>query len=95
MNERPSEIRSQRHMDGPPLNIQKTVAKIPKLEGDINIPQFKAWKEAWTDYCKLAMIHTLPVDIQRAILRSCFDCEMRNYVKNAIGIMEEDDLSIN
>ena len=66
---------------------------VPKLEGEVKYGQFKAWRDSWNDYCKLTKLSKAPLDEQRAVLRSCFDINMKNYLKNAIGITEERNLS--
>ena len=35
----------------------------------------------------------MPMDEQRAVLRSCMDNAMRQYVKSAINIREEDNIT--
>ena len=66
----------------------------PLLQEDTTYSKFKSWRETWQDYTMLIQFEKLPPGSQRAHLRSCISEEMRSYIKCALGINKETEMTV-
>ena len=66
----------------------------PLLQEDTTYSKFKSWRETWQDYTMLIQLEKLPPGSQRAHLRSCISEEMRSYIKCALGITKETEMTV-
>ena len=89
------------NVEGNHIRNMQASEKLPKpakpssLDVEFSHCKFVSWRESWSDYSKLLKIDKLPNDMQRAYFRNCITEEMRAHIKCAVGINEEEDISVN
>ena len=80
--------------------LQSTQAKLPAparpplLDTSTTYSKFRSWRTIWNDYRMMSKLEKLPLNIQKAELRSCLTEEMRIHIKCAIDIHDEDDSTV-
>lgn len=87
----------------PPVSLSQTVPPqrplqqliIPKLTSpdNMSIPQFRDWKQRWTDYSKAQQLQNVSTDTQHGILRSALDQEW-TMLWNSGRLSIKDDTSV-
>ena len=59
-----------------------------KLEPDIFLREFRAWRASWEDFFELSDGSRLTQERQRALLRTCLTTEMRATLAHAIPVAD-------
>lgn len=71
-----------------------TPARPPLLDSTTTFSKFRSWRNIWKDYSMLQKLEQFPLNIQQADFRSCLTEDMRNHLKCAIGIPEDNTFTI-
>ena len=75
--------------------LQKVnVTRPPLLDTEITYSKFLQWKSAWHDYAMLNKHDKLTPELQKADFRCCLTEGMRLHLKCAIGIDDNQDISV-
>ena len=70
-------------------------ARPPQLmPADISLRDLKSWRRAWNDFVEIEQLNRFPVTQQRAMLRTSLSVAMRSVLHLAIGIENDDDISV-
>ena len=64
------------------------------MAADITLRELAAWRRSWEDFLELEQLDRLPARQQRAMLRTSLSIEMRATLQLAIGIDNDDDITV-
>ena len=64
------------------------------MPADISLRDLKSWRRAWNDFVEIEQLNRFPLTQQRAMLRTSLSVEMRSVLHLAIGIENDDDISV-
>lgn len=64
------------------------------MAADITLRELAAWRRSWEDFVELEQLDRLPGRQQRAMLRTSLSIEMRATLQLAIGIDNDDDITV-
>ena len=64
------------------------------MAADITLRELAAWRRSWEDFVELEQLDRLPARQQRAMLRTSLSIEMRATLQLAIGIDNDDDITV-
>ena len=64
------------------------------MVADITLRELAAWRRLWEDFVELEQLDRLPARQQRAMLRTSLSIEMRATLQLAIGIDNDDDITV-
>ena len=64
------------------------------MAADITLQELSAWRRSWEDFVELEQLDHLPACQQRAMLRTSLSIEMRATLQLAIGIDNDDDITV-
>ena len=68
------------------------VSSLPKLDKDVSLEEFLAWRAAWNDLYEVERVKTYSLREQSSALRMAMTLEMRCKLKNALKIDPEVEL---
>ena len=70
-------------------------ARPPELmPADISLRDLTSWRRAWDDFAELEQLNRFTLPQQRAMLRTSLSIDMRSTLHLAIGIDNDDDVSV-
>ena len=64
------------------------------MAADITLRELASWRRSWEDFVEIEQLDRLPACQQRAMLRTSLSIEMRATLQLAIGIDNDDDITV-